>query len=98
MSNIQVGKVDNFKLLERIRKHLSLSIESFCFEMGWPTSSYYDAIKSGIRRNGGIKKPSCPTISKVFDGINYAVHHHKHWQEAKDEIKRICLEELFLYK
>lgn len=98
MDKNAIEKVDNFRLIERIRTYLSLTIESFCFEMGWPTSSYYDAIKSGIRRNGGIKKPSCPTISKIFDGINYAMSNHKHWREAKEEIKKICLEELFLGK
>lgn len=88
------NSVDAFVILDQIRKLLGLSIDQFCFEMNWPHSSYYDMIRQGIKRPDGTRKPSSPTVNKIFDGINYAIATYPHWTEHKEEITFIVTKEL----
>lgn len=88
-------KVNVFGMMDQIRKLLRLTIEEFCSDMNWPNSNYYDAIKSGIRRPDGTKKPSSPTVNKLFDGINHAMETSVHWQKYRVEITDIVVKALF---
>lgn len=94
MKNKPNNSVDAFLILDQIRKLLGLSIEQFCFEMNWPHSSYYDMIRQGIKRPDGSRKPSSPTVNKIFDGINYAITTYPHWEENKEAITHIVVCEL----
>lgn len=85
-----------YMMLDRIRKHLGLTIDQFCFEMNWPGSNYYDAIKSGYKRPDGVKKPLNPTVHKIFDGINYAIANYEHWRKEASTITSIVVEELLV--
>lgn len=94
MKNKINNSVDTFAILDQIRKLLGISIDQFCFEMNWPHSSYYDMIRQGIKRPDGTRKPSSPTINKIFDGINYAIATYPLWAEHKEEITGIVVKEL----
>lgn len=90
------NKVNAYELLEKIRKLLDLSIEDMCDQMNWPNKRYYNFIQSGrIQGKSTEKKPSSPTINKIFDGINYAIENYPHWKKHTSEITSITITELF---
>ena len=91
-------KVNAFKIIDQIRNLLGLTIEQFCVDMNWSNPNYYDAIKSGIRRADGTKKPTSPTVNKLFDGINYAIANSTYWKKHSSEITSIVMKEIFKAK
>lgn len=91
----RTGPVSCGDMLEAIRKYLDLSIEQFCFEMNWPNSKYYNYIKNGITDKEGNRKPSSPTVNKVFDGINFGINNYDHWFKEKEKIVKIVDKHLF---
>lgn len=89
-------KVNSYELLEKIRKLLDLSIEDMCDQMNWPNSRYYDYMKNGKKRPGvETKKPTSPTVNKIFDGFNYAIENYDNWKVHAAEIVSIAVRELF---
>lgn len=85
-------KINEAAMLEEIRELLDLTIEDFVYQMNWPNSKYYDYIKHGRKRGKKLpKKPTHPTIHKVFTGINYAIANFDHWKEKSSEITAIVI-------
>lgn len=88
--------VNPSELLEEVRSLLNLTIEDMCDQMNWPNKRYYNFIMSGrVQGNSTEKKPSSPTINKVFDGFNYAIDNYDHWFKNLEEIKKIVAKNLF---
>lgn len=88
--------VNSYELLEEVRTLLNLTIEDMCDQMNWPNRRYYDNIRVGrVQGNSVEKKPSSPTVNKLFDGFNYAINNYKLWSDNQEEIKAIVAKRLF---